>query len=206
MPIVAPIDYETVEPVAYKKTVAFVNTFVINTTEFLNRFVYVCEQKLQHVHRHIQRLEITMNILECKLSSIPGLENVPASAPTAVDQQAGPSQEGSQAPPPPPPPPDASMGSGIPGPEDEGSAEPPPPPAGPTIKDDPRYAKYFKMLNMRIPAAAIRQKMMMEGVDPNILDNPDAPLEGGMETPSDSAAALGFDGEEDDDYYDDDFD
>ena len=36
--------------------------------------------------------------------------------------------------------------------------------------------------------------------------NPDAPLEGGMETPSDSAAALGFDGEEDDDYYDDDFD
>lgn len=71
-----------------------------------------------------------MNILECKLSSIPGLENVPASAPTAVDQQAGPSQEGSQAPPPPPPPPDASMGSGIPGPEDEGSAEPPPPPAG----------------------------------------------------------------------------
>lgn len=52
MPIVAPIDYETVEPVAYKKTVAFVNTFVINTTEFLNRFVYVCEQKVKLLFHH----------------------------------------------------------------------------------------------------------------------------------------------------------
>ena len=28
------------------------------------------------------------------------------------------------------------------------------------VKDDPRYATYFTMLRLRVPASAIKQKMM----------------------------------------------
>ena len=80
----AQIDYTLVEPLPYKKTLCYVNNFIINTTQFLNRFSYLCEQKLGKVSRDIQRLEITMSILEAKLNSIPELEGtVPTSAPSA---------------------------------------------------------------------------------------------------------------------------
>jgi len=70
-----PLDYKTLPPIPYKKTVTLVNNFVINTTEFLNKFSYLCEQKLGKVTADIERLEITMNILEAKLASIPGLQD-----------------------------------------------------------------------------------------------------------------------------------
>lgn len=67
------IDYRRVEPIPVKKTVAFVNNFIIDTTQFLNRFSYLCEQRLNDVSRKLQRLEVTMALLEAKLNSIPGL-------------------------------------------------------------------------------------------------------------------------------------
>ena len=57
------INYEEVEGLPYKKTLAFVNNFVINTTQFINRFSFLCEHKLAGVSRDIQRLEATMSIL-----------------------------------------------------------------------------------------------------------------------------------------------
>ena len=64
MNIRAAINYEKVPPVPYYKTVSLVNNVVIETTEFLNRFSYLCEQKLLGVSRDIQRLEVTLAILE----------------------------------------------------------------------------------------------------------------------------------------------
>lgn len=58
------IDYTKVDPIPYRKTVAYVNNFVINTTQFLNRFSYLCEKKLNDVASGIQRLEVTMQLLE----------------------------------------------------------------------------------------------------------------------------------------------
>ena len=40
------VDYSKVDAVNIKKTIAFVNNFAINTTQFLNRFSYICEQRL----------------------------------------------------------------------------------------------------------------------------------------------------------------
>ncbi|KDO32523.1 hypothetical protein SPRG_03000 [Saprolegnia parasitica CBS 223.65] len=43
------------------------------------------------------------------------------------------------------------------------------------LKDDPTYAKYFKMLKMNIPEGAVRQKMLEHGVNPRALElGPDA--------------------------------
>jgi hypothetical protein len=36
------------------------------------------------------------------------------------------------------------------------------------------YEKYFKMLAMHLPRGAVEQKMIADGVDPSILDNPEA--------------------------------
>lgn len=57
---------------------------------------------------------------------------------------------------------------------------PPPPPAEPikeiiTVSKDQRFIKYFKMLNMGVPETAVKLKMKSEGLDPNLLDTPDAP-------------------------------
>ncbi|KAL4144941.1 hypothetical protein PRNP1_012615 [Phytophthora ramorum] len=38
------------------------------------------------------------------------------------------------------------------------------------LKDDPTFAKYFKMLQMGLPEGAIRQKMKVDGVDERALD------------------------------------
>jgi hypothetical protein len=58
----------------------------------------------------------------------------------------------------------------LPAPGDEGGIK---------IKDDPMYKPYFKMINMGIPRPQVEHKMNLEGVDPSILDTPDAPSPNG---------------------------
>merc|ERR1712185_665329 len=51
---------------------------------------------------------------------------------------------------------------------------------GVALKDDPQYAKYFKMLKMGLPKGAVVVKMSAEGLDPSVLDmDPDKPAPGG---------------------------
>ena len=51
------------------------------------------------------------------------------------------------------------------------------------VGEDPRYKKYFKMLAMHLPRAAVEQKMVAEGVDPDVIADPErrvpAPPPGG---------------------------
>ena len=44
------------------------------------------------------------------------------------------------------------------------------------VSEDERYSKYFKMLRMGVPMQAVKNKMKSEGLDDNILDDPDAPV------------------------------
>ena len=55
---------DTLQPVPVKKTLLIVNTFVVHTTAFLNKFVATCESKLHKIHTDITRMETTLNILE----------------------------------------------------------------------------------------------------------------------------------------------
>ncbi|XP_040611057.1 WASH complex subunit 3 isoform X4 [Mesocricetus auratus] len=70
------IDLTKVPAIQQKRTVAFLNQFVVHTVQFLNRFSTVCEEKLADLSLRIQQIETTLNILDAKLSSIPGLEDV----------------------------------------------------------------------------------------------------------------------------------
>ncbi|KAL9178540.1 LOW QUALITY PROTEIN: hypothetical protein ACHAXT_001878 [Thalassiosira profunda] len=49
--------------------------------------------------------------------------------------------------------------------------------AGPPLKDDPEYAKFFKMLKMGIPLGAVQNALQKEGKDPSIVNlDPEKPL------------------------------
>ena len=53
------------------------------------------------------------------------------------------------------------------------------------VCDDERFSKYFKMLKMGVPMQAVKNKMKAEGLDDNVLDNPDAPADGNSEVVED---------------------
>merc|ERR1712013_782387 len=46
-----------------------------------------------------------------------------------------------------------------------------------TVAEDERYSKFFKMLKMGVPLQAVKNKMFQEGLNGDILEDPDAPAE-----------------------------
>ncbi|XP_063969944.1 WASH complex subunit 3-like [Lytechinus pictus] len=191
LPLVGPgVDLTKVGAIHSKRMLAFLNHFIIHTTRFLNKFSCVCETKLSEITTRIQRLETTVNILEAKLASIPGLENVtveptpPPAAPEPSNLPALPSTE-------------PADGSGIPAIE----ATPEAAPATMTVSQDPRYIKYFKMINMGVPVDALKQRLLMDGLDPAYLDTPNAPAPP-VNQESDSDDFSSHDNSSDDDFSD----
>lgn len=71
--------------------------------------------------------------------------------------------------------PDAIIGGSAPS---AGATSAAPAASGGTIKDDERYVKYFKLLKMGMPPEQVKLKMSADGVDPELLDTPDAPVGG----------------------------
>lgn len=41
---------------------------------------------------------------------------------------------------------------------------------GPKACEDPRFIRFFKMVQFGVPAAAVKQKMETEGFDPGVLE------------------------------------
>lgn len=184
LPIVGPnVDFTKVGPINHKRTLAFLNHFITHSVRFLNRFSCVCEEKLAELSNKIQRIEIMMSILEAKLASIPGLEEVTVS--TSGPDQPGGAATGSTPGSAPPPAPDAlqSAAEGPPAPHTEQSA-PEPEKLTMTVSKDPRYAKYFQMVKVGVPIQAIAPKMMAEGLEPSLLENPNAPAPEGGPAPA----------------------
>ncbi|XP_077566249.1 WASH complex subunit 3 isoform X2 [Stigmatopora nigra] len=160
--------------------VSFLNQFIVHTVRFLNNFSTVCEEKLANISLRIQQIETTLCILEAKLSSIPGLEDV------TVDAVRYPQNFQTN----------ESVASIPPGQTDSPAIVLLPPPEAPkstlddtpkveeanimTVAKDPRYAKYLKMIHVGVPVMAIRNKMIAEGLDPDMLDKPDMPMPGGV--------------------------
>lgn len=196
------VDLTKVPAIQQRRVVAYLNQFIVHTVRFLNNFSTVCEEKLANISLRIQQIETTLCILEAKLSSIPGLEDVTvegaerrqppqSNGPTAAGQaQAGatpvvlPSPESLQSAP------EASAPQKAEA-EPEAAVVAVPAPAANvmTVAKDPRYARYLKMVQVGVPVMAIRNKMVMEGLDPNLLDSPDAPVpDGGQSVPEDQDA------------------
>ncbi|XP_026646683.1 WASH complex subunit 3 isoform X4 [Zonotrichia albicollis] len=150
LPIVGSgIDLTKVPAIQQKRTVAFLNQFVVHTVQFLNRFSTVCEEKLSALSLRIQQIETTLNILDAKNNTQEeGLQKTEVVTENVT-----------------------------------------------TVAKDPRYARYLKMVQVGVPVMAIRNKMISEGLNPDLLETPDAPVpawgdDGKAEESSDSESSF----------------
>lgn len=166
------INFRNVQAIPGSTLVQYVNEFVLSSVQFLNRFSSVCETKLSSVSTQLARLEATMSILEAKLESIPGLDvyDVPLEDSDGSDSDDGPL-------------PASTRKGGEPAPAPGGGA---PPAATPTaapgpvatvrvVKDNPRYKRFFTLLKTGVPEATVRNLMVAQGLNPDLVNTPNAP-------------------------------
>ncbi|XP_075151127.1 coiled-coil domain containing 53 [Haematobia irritans] len=161
------VDKEQLPPLHQKRILAFVNHFLINSCNFLNEFSLQCETKFIEIERKLQKVEAALTILEAKLASIPDVENKDSEKTVQEDK--------------------SSVSNNNETPKTETISETPE--KEPTIKgiaaaEHEVYKKFFKMLQVGVPLQAVRLKMQAEGLDSNILSNPQAiiPLEDSNES------------------------
>ncbi|EDQ91725.1 uncharacterized protein MONBRDRAFT_22818 [Monosiga brevicollis MX1] len=200
-----------VDAMPHKRMLAFVNHFVTSTASFLNHFSVACEKKLHTVSDRLAKLEVTVALLENKLQSIEGLDGVTGEQYVSTTQTpaapAASAPSASAA----PAPTESNNAPVAPAPDAAPNAAPAAPEAEPetprmTNRDDPRYKKYFKMMDMGVPLPAVQTKFALEtGADPSILENPDAPVgnAGGADDDSASEASDFSDNEDEADDFSD---
>ncbi|ALC38656.1 CG7429 [Drosophila busckii] len=152
------LDKTQIPPLNQKRILAFVNHFLISTCTFLNEFALNCETKFVHLERQLQRTEAALMILEAKLASIPVDNEVEVESKTAPSASIAVEEE------------EVTLDD----------VDEVPKPQGVRACEDSRYKKFFKMLQVGVPAAAVKQKMFAEGLEPTILDQPDLLLEDGF--------------------------
>ncbi|CAB4007753.1 WASH complex subunit CCDC53 [Paramuricea clavata] len=182
LPIMGPaIDLTKVGSIQQKRTIAFLNHFITHTVTFLNRFSCVCEEKLSDLSNRLQRVDVTMSILEAKLASIPGLENVSV-AETATARPA-PNEPAVAMPTPSPSVADTNVPNNDEAPP---PVEEEPPQQVMTVRQDPRYAKYFRLIKVGVRLQDLQPKVIADGLDPSLLETPDAPAPGGGQVSKDS--------------------
>ena len=163
------VDLSLHPPAPPAKTLIVTNRLLQQTAEQLNAFATKCEDKLIMMHHKMLRLETGVKLLEAKLGSLPGAPLTTPANGSAASAAA------------PPPPPIAEGGAANPAAAAAAPPAPPPPPGGASpaapsepappeapeepinkIKDDPRFAKYFKMEKMGVPKPAIAMKFAQE--------------------------------------------
>eukprot|EP01080_Neovahlkampfia_damariscottae_P003502 gene3502-6150_t len=154
-------DLEDTRSIPFRQTLDLVSAFVVSTTEMMNKFAVNCEDKLNQVGDDLNRLETTLEILESKLNSIEGLES---QTPTTISSTLPTTNETNE----------TTTTETVPEVNDTDDAPSPPPPQVDEnvllCKNDPRLSVYFKMLRVGVPDVSIKDKMIAEGLDPNLLE------------------------------------
>jgi WASH complex subunit CCDC53 len=189
-----------IDPVPVKKLIMVVNAFTINTVDFLNKFAILSERKLSRIAMSIMRVDTMLNLLEVKLDSIPWLRDgsQPAAVPAAqgtVSNNAGPSSDAGAQP---------GQAAAAAAPVEEKAPEV----KVVTVREDPRYAPFFRMIDRGVPIPALAAKCIAEGLDPALLNTPDdpappgGPSEGALVRVRNSSDSSSDEPEPDDDEFD----
>ncbi|XP_056629797.1 WASH complex subunit 3 [Diorhabda sublineata] len=163
-------DLTQILPIQQKRTIAFINHFIMNTVSHLNNFAQSCESRFMEFDYKIQKIEASLSILESQLSSIEGLDS--ADIPKEnVDDSVNDTTKNEL---------------NLPVIKDKTEEEekinqvelPLEITSGIKAKDDPRFRKFFKMIQFGVPEPAVKLKMQNEGIDPTILGKPEEIIPG----------------------------
>jgi WASH complex subunit CCDC53 len=179
------------DAVPIKQALVLINTFITDTTAFLNKFAVLADDRLRKVDRQVTNVEKSLLVLEGKLNSIQGLEagapQAPAAAPAELPPveapPAAPAVDAGAAqvsPPPAPVVPPPAPATDAPVAEAPAAPEPEPEVNLLLIKDDPTFTRWFTMLKVGIPLQAVKNKMQSEGYDPSVMDRPNDPSPNAM--------------------------
>lgn len=164
----------------------------MKTADFLDQFASLCEDRFVEVEGKLNRMEAVLSLLETKLDSVPDLklgniENIkksptkdttenPLPTPMETEETDAVIQESP-----------AKPAEALKETDNQSTIEPIQPSqqeqTGVKAKDDYRYKKYFKMVHFGVQPTAVKLKMQSEGVDPDLLDNPDQILPDGILDP-----------------------
>ncbi|XP_008556439.1 WASH complex subunit 3 [Microplitis demolitor] len=178
IPIVEPtIDYTKVPPIHQKRTVSFINHFIVTTVSFLNKFALTCEEKLYDFENKLQKLEAAVVILESRLSSIPGLDV--KSPDKDCEKKENETVDNNN----PEKTTNTNQDVNVSGHDEADINEPEPESTQAQVQNQPSddlepicthpvYRKYFKMLHVGVVKHAVKLKMAQEGLDPSLLDDP----------------------------------
>ncbi|XP_012343276.1 WASH complex subunit 3 [Apis florea] len=155
IPIIEPtIDCTKVPPINQKRTISFINHFIVHTVTFLNKFTLSCEERLLQFEYKLQRIEASLEILESWLSSIPGLEQNQNTKSTENNDNKEENVSKINEP--------DNIKQDVP--KDTQTEKQ-------LINKDSRYEKYLKMIHFGVPKEAVKLKMEQEGLNSSILDN-----------------------------------
>ncbi|KAI5633856.1 subunit CCDC53 of WASH complex domain-containing protein [Phthorimaea operculella] len=150
------LDLNKVAALQQKRTLAFVNHFVITTVQFLNNFMKNCEQKLMTFERKLEKVEAAMVLLEARLSSIPEVNTEPETKPEVPQA--------------------AQETTSVSADQPDNKLDPPPEVPAEEPKSQtpeplyPEYDRFVKMVHVGVPLPAVKLKLSTEGLDPDILD------------------------------------
>ncbi|KAH9640019.1 hypothetical protein HF086_008114 [Spodoptera exigua] len=156
----ANVDLSKVAALQQKRTLAFVNHFVLTNVQFLNNFMKRCEQKLMDFDKKLEKVNAAMVLLEARLSSIPELNTVTQTPVQKTPDVTKSSEETPLEPHTVAPVQDSKNA--------ETSSE-----TMETIEvkpSHPEYDRFVKMVQVGVPLQAVKLKLSLEGLDPNILD------------------------------------
>ncbi|XP_065578202.1 WASH complex subunit 3-like [Artemia franciscana] len=157
----AKVDLGILEPINQRRIVAFVNHFIEESARLLDVFIQTSERKLLLVNERLYKLEATMTLLENQLNSIPRVEiqvqkqsvenlviNAKAVDPLKPDDTQITEKEETEL---------------LQLPENSQIS------TDVAEEVDPNILRYRKMLQVGVPAQAVKLKMKSEGFDPSLL-------------------------------------
>ncbi|KPJ05523.1 WASH complex subunit CCDC53 [Papilio xuthus] len=149
------LDLSKVAALQQKRTLAFLNHFMITTVQFLNTFSKKCEKKLMQFEQKLEKVEAAMILLEARLSSIPEINETPQTSSTAESLNTSEIKSEDQTDP------VQQEDKGIEDkPEDNVSQ------TSETIKK-PEYDRFIKLVQVGVPLQAVKLKVAIEGLDPD---------------------------------------
>ncbi|XP_014292701.1 WASH complex subunit 3 [Halyomorpha halys] len=159
------LDLLQAPPINQKRLVTFLNHFLINTVDFLNKFSKHCTYKLFTLDQKINRIEAQLCLLESKLNSVPEVAdskdvNVELPKPEEIEIPK-PSEDNKEN--------EVSTDTEVKEKVETPQADEVDPPKEPE-PENPELVKYRKMIQVGVPLQAVKIKMQIEGLDPNLLD------------------------------------
>ncbi|KAF6210489.1 hypothetical protein GE061_013595 [Apolygus lucorum] len=143
------LDLLEAPPIHQKRLVTFFNHFIVTMVDFLNNFSNSCSHRLFMFDRKIGKIEAELRLLEIKLNSIPGFEDVPQPVvpivPTGSEELLETNEQTTETR------------------ELEEVEQPPQEEANPAL------TKFLKMVRNGVPIPAVKLQMKLEGIDPELL-------------------------------------